>query len=163
MSSENLNPEVVEFFVKNRKKKPEMLDVWLRCGVANGRGIWCFICSDATKNKISCEGKTDCIDPDRLELHTLVEFLEWVYDETSIKNITIYCKSSYVVSCIREWIDKWKRSDFLISEGNYRPNSDLLRKIDTYRSKINISIGSYIENNDTEIESLYVKTVESSV
>ena len=154
----------VEFFTsKTKVKKIETIEAWIKSDIVKNKGVWCFLYYDS-KNEVSCNGFYEELnDKYRIELSNLLELLEWIYDENYTKNLILHCESLYVINCVGEWIEKWKRNNFLISEGIYRPHTDLLQKIIKYKEKINISFQEYNKDNNKAIEEIYKNTVESIV
>ena len=123
---------------KDTKSKPENVQAWIKCL----NNSWSFTLIDGNKENFSLYGNVEDekVNINRMNLIPLLELMNWIYDPKKKKNLTVYCNSSYVVNCMKEWLDKWKRHDFKIDDNTERPYADILRKIDSMRSSIELTV-----------------------
>lgn len=147
MTSESPD-QPIQFYKKRNKEEKEKIEniqAWLQ---NNDTGVWSFIYIDDKKDIFSLYGKDLSQDKNRIVLIPLIELLEWIDEPGKKKNLLLYTKSSYIVNCLNEWICKWIRTDFKIEDDKYRPNSDLLRKIDVLRTNITITVKLLLVENE---------------
>ena len=138
-----IEPQPVVPFCKKRKKdkKIDTVNAWIKGNLSlNKEGRWSFIYTNGTKEIWSMYGDEIDTDKNRVILISLLELMEWIRDSNNKKNLIVYTNSLYVVNCISEWLNKWKRTDFKVEDDTYRPNSDILRKIDKLKEYINITV-----------------------
>lgn len=160
-SNTDANPQQSIPFYRGRKKdvieKLENIQAWIR-GVScdNKRGFWSFVYLNGKNELSSIYGSEENTDINRIDLIPLLELLEWIDENDKKKNLIVYTKSSYVVNCVNEWIDKWKRSDFHINddESSYRPNTDILRRIDMLKKNINITVKLIMVENELSLKTV---------
>ncbi len=97
-------------------------------------------------------GQETNIDKNKIQLIPLLECLEWFNDgdsnDAKKKQLTIFTTSTYLVGVVQEWIDKWKKNNFMINDINERPNASLLRKIEILKQTISVSVKFLIKEND---------------
>lgn len=150
MTTESLDEQVpVQFYRKIKKEdkeKIENIQAWIKTKPDNG--LWAFVFIDNKKEIFSFYGQELSEDKNHLQLIPLIELLEWIDEPEKKKNLLVYTKSSYVVNCLTEWIDKWKRTDFKIEDKKDRPNADLLRKIDKLKTNITVTVKLLMAEND---------------
>lgn len=156
-SSEDEQEENVESvqFCKLKKKSKQKFDhyqIWVKSSYdhENNHGSWCFISIDDKKDIVTITGTEENTDKNKIQLIPLLEALEWFNDESSQrkKQITIFTTSNYLVGSIGEWIDKWRKNNFMINEEKERPNADILRKIDVIKHSLNLSVKYLMKEND---------------
>lgn len=133
---------------KDGKEKPENIQAWIKSSYENNEGSWSFVYINGKKDIFSFYGKENITDKNRIHLIPLLELMEWIDEPIKKRNLIVYTTSIYVVNCISEWLDKWKRNDFKIEEKGYRPNSDILRKIDVLRVNTTISVKLLMLENE---------------
>lgn len=51
-------------------------------------------------------------------------------------NINIISDSEYSIKCVTQWIDKWKKNNWMNSKGSPVLNKDIIESIDNLKSKI---------------------------
>ena len=100
-----------------------------------GSGGWCnyiiFSTVMNTHNIISYGAEKNTTN-NRMELIAVLESLDWIKKDllNGIK-ITIYSDSKYVVNGANEWMYKWYKDNFYISNNKKRINYDLWEKLYT--------------------------------
>jgi hypothetical protein len=132
---------------------------------------WSFLYThNDNKETFSIHGEEKSSDKNRIVLIALVELMEWIYNKDKKKILIVYTNSSYVVNCISDWCDKWRRTNYKINreyianEFEYsnidcdiqiktmdRPNADILRRIDKLKSHINIVVNRLMVENKYSI------------
>ncbi len=134
-----MEEKIIEFHkVKKDKRKKENFNVWVDSII----GKWAFIYTDNKKRTTIMNGyESENLDLNRISLIPFVEFLEWIKDDNkeSKKYINLHTNNLYLKSLITEWIDKWKKTQFKIDD-QFRPNTDILKKIEYFKSIMNIQI-----------------------
>lgn len=152
-SPRNHSPRNHSFFNKptRRREKIETIQAWILGYYNPGKtpeGVWSATFMDKDKNISSLYGSEKTTDKNRVHLVPLLELLEWIKSEKKI-NLIVYSDSLYVVNCVKEWMDKWKRNDFLVGETNeLRPNADILKRINELKSSIIIDIKLLMTENE---------------
>ena len=121
---------------KDTKEKLESIQAWIKSSEIK----WSFVYVDGRKDIFSLCGIEENVDKNRLILISLLELLEWINDPEKKKILLVYTNSLYVVNCVSEWMDKWKRFDFKFDDETDRPNADILRKIDVLKSNIDLTV-----------------------
>jgi ribonuclease HI len=143
-----VDPSRVQFYKRRNKEsggeKIENIQAW----ILNDGNLWSFIYINNKKEVFSLCGRENTIDKLKNQLHPLIELLEWIDDPEKKKNVTIYTRSLYIVNCLTEWCDKWRRNNFKIDDNTDRPNADLLRKIDILKTNLSLNVKFLISEND---------------
>lgn len=135
------------------KDKIEEIQAWITNVCNTEKSSWAFVYLDG-KREITCVSGSNPYhseSPDRLSLIPVIEFLEWILNDKK-RSVTIHTNSSYLTNLLNEWIDKWKKSQFKLSDGEDRPNADLLRRIDALKTP-NITLimkNLFVDNEFTE-------------
>jgi len=123
--------------------------------------VYCNILPNGTwkafihyKEELICiEGKENETDKNRNELQSTLEILQflrkWV-EEPSYFNI--YTNSQYVINCLYKWIPEWIQKGFRIHHtANLRPNTDLLVKLHSFDSCMNMKLVQHFNEYETYI------------
>jgi ribonuclease HI len=121
--------------------------------------VYCNILPNGTwtafihyKDELICmEGKENESDKNRNELQSMLEILQflrkWV-EEPSFFNI--YTNSQYVINCLYKWIPEWIQKGFRIHHtANLRPNTDLLVKLHSFDSCMNMKLVQHFNEYET--------------
>lgn len=157
--------ESIPFFVKKEKPidKTDTFYFWIEDFDSTETSQWKFYYFDTkTKMLVKYQGHDETLsDKNRQDLMSLVKLFESkLFDSNTKKiNIIVYTYSSYIYNCVNEWIDKWKRTNFVIEQTDkdtsavkMRPNSDLLKKIEEYKSIFNLCIELPTKSEDGQIK-----------
>lgn len=148
-----MEEERVQFCKVKRKSKQKIdnFQIWIRSAFnkENNKGSWCAISIDDKKDITTLSGIEKNCNKNQIELVPLLEILEWIIDESERKkHVIIFTNSSYVINVIQEWIDKWKKNNFMINEDKERPNADILRKIDNVKQNMSVTVKLLMKEND---------------
>lgn len=134
---------------KERQEKVEEIHLWIK-GLSNDKkSSWAFVYIDGKKDITFLSGQIkDSTDVNRIQLLAIIEFLEWASDRDKKKLVSLYTDSKYLLNLIKEWIDKWKKTQFKLPDGSDRPNGDLLRRLECLRENVNISMVYQFSQNE---------------
>ena len=125
---------------REKTEKVEEIQVWVKGVLREHKSAWAFVYIDGKKDITFVSGDSDISDNNRLQLIPVIEFLEWISGDEKKRLVTFYTDSNYLVNVLKEWIDKWKKSQFKFADGTDRPNADLLRKVDTLRTHTTLNM-----------------------
>ena len=103
------------------------------------KGGWAFIVLDKFEQKSTFSGSERFINKNRIEMISIIEALNWIYNYVEVKyrkyiKVTVYTENVYCVNIINEWLKLWKDSL------NDRPNSDLLQTLVELKEKMDIKV-----------------------
>jgi ribonuclease HI len=122
------------------------------------KGSWRVV----IKSESSCDhihGVEENTNIDRIQLHALLEAIKWIHKTTNHKKVILNTESLYVKNCICEWIDLWKRNDFIIEEetvrhtvaGKKKKHSEL--GVGTWDRRIQNDVDNIVEQkNDNRVK-----------
>ena len=98
------------------------------CSGNPGPGGWGFVIIDGEDTK-SFSGSEDATTNNRMELTAAIKAIESVAVGESI---ILHTDSIYVQKGITEWINKWKKNNWISSTKKPVANKDLWMKLDEY-------------------------------
>ena len=98
------------------------------CSGNPGPGGWGFVIIDGEDTK-SFSGSEDATTNNRMELTAAIKAIESVAVGESI---ILHTDSIYVQKGITEWIDKWKKNNWISSTKKPVANKDLWMKLDEH-------------------------------
>jgi ribonuclease HI len=133
---------------KEKTERVEEIQVWIKGIVGDKKSAWAFVYIDGKKDISVVSGGSDITDKDRLQLVPVIEFLEWITCGVKKRVVTFYTESNYLVNVLKEWIDKWKKSQFKLADGTDRPNGDLIRRVDLLRVNTTIYMKHNFSSNE---------------
>ena len=136
---------------KEIKEKIEDVQVWIGGISCDGKSSWAFSIIDGKKDISFISGKNSECNIDRLHLISIIECLEWISDGKK-RSITIYTDNNYIINVVREWIDKWKYTQFKLPDGSLRPNGDLLHKIYDLKSPHILTMKQFFTTNEFNLK-----------
>jgi Ribonuclease HI len=128
----------------------EPFSVWIY-GTCNtpSSGAWRVV----IKAESSCfhiDGVEENTNIDRIQLHALLEGLKWIHKTTNPKKVILNTESLYVKNCICEWIDLWKRNDFVIEEETVRHTVAGKKK----KKHSELGVGTWDRRIQNDVESI---------
>jgi ribonuclease HI len=105
------------FYNNNKKKdikeKQEKIQAWIKGISRNNGNKWSFLYTNIdNKETVSMYGEEKSSDENRIVLIALLELMEWIYNKDKKKILIVYTNSSYVVNCISDWSDRWRRTNY---------------------------------------------------
>lgn len=133
---------------KEKTEKVEEIQVWVKGIPSEKKSAWAFVYIDGKKDITFVSGESIISDKERLQLIPVMEFLEWISSDEKKRMVTVYTESNYLVNVLKEWIDKWRKSQFKFADGTDRPNADLLRNIDTLRTHTTLNMKHQFTTNE---------------
>lgn len=75
----------------------------------------------------------------RMELLAVIKALEELNPKYAYE-VDVYSDSRYIVDAInKDWIEGWKKKNWLLKNGKYRTNHDLWKRLDLLRNKHNVN------------------------
>ncbi len=81
----------------------------------------------------------------RLRLISLRESLKWVLRPDSSVEIELFLSDIFLYSIMKEWLPKWRRKNYKLSNNEDRPNADILKEIGDLSMEINITTEYCVE------------------
>lgn len=133
---------------KSIKEKIEDVHLWIK-GISHvDKSAWAFGYMDSKKDIIFVFGESKIVDNDRLQLIPIIEFLELISGDDQKRLVTVYSDSNYLVNVLKEWVDKWKKTQFKFPDGGDRPNADLLRKVEALKNNTILNMKNLFTKND---------------
>ncbi len=110
------------------------------CSGNPGPGGWAFVLRDG-KTEIRSSGGNAQTTNNRMELTAVINALEYVVSETSLKSIPIelYTDSQYVKNGITGWIHTWLKNGWKTASKKPVKNRDLWEKLKEFEELLDIS------------------------
>lgn len=129
MSFSSSPPTTKITFNKKVSSAPELFTVWIYGDCVssheprppNGsvsldcKGDWRVV----VKSSTSCfqiDGTEAHTNVDRIQLIALLEALKWIPRTPTSKILMLMTQSLYVKNLVGEWLDNWKRTDFMVED-----------------------------------------------
>lgn len=137
-------------FYKSRRKdveKIQNIQAWIKI---DKTGEWLIYFIDGKSENTVITGNDKC-DINRIGLSCICELMDCIYNPNKKKNLTVHINNTFSINCVSEWMDKWKKNDFKIQNID-RPNVDLLKKIDVYKTSINITLKTLFLDNEEHLQ-----------
>lgn len=136
---------------KEVKEKIEDTHLWVKCMSNDIKSVWSFVYINSKKDITFVSGKVDKSNDkinDRIQLIPVIEFLEWISGDGKKRSVTVYSDNNYLVNVLKEWIHRWKKTQFKFPDGTDRPNSDLLMKIESLVSDTTLNMKHLFSKNE---------------
>ena len=135
-------------------------------------GAWCYLIVQQPQDSFNASATNaqttymvSAIDVNtnhvRIRLNGLLESLKWIVgaDATEHSIETVFISTDvFIVSILREWIPKWRRTNFRMGKGSdeKRPNSDLLEQISDLIVNMKLTV-SWQDEYSNEMETISKK------
>ena len=136
-----MSTEFITKITPEKKKKRELkYSLYTNGRSENNIGGWASIILDKYEQKYIMSGKEKESSNNKMELYSIVEGLNWIYNSVEQKyrkyiKVIIYTDNVFCINIIREWLVKWENEGF-----DNRPNSDILKNLSELYNKMSIDV-----------------------
>lgn len=149
MSAVASPPKSIKFYKTGRlteKKKPEV-KAWLYVKHTDNKFCWSFTFfdDDTQSENIAVTGTYENMKSAEAHYLALLEGLNWL-KSMGERKFLIYTDNIYLYNIIKEWLQKWEKTKFIIDETTNRPYIELLIKIYEMKGTVPFEMVHYFKD-----------------